>query len=179
MKQTSNDGSGRITPDRLVLSWRARDGACPRPQPWRRTACTFGPKKAVRWEVTRQKRGRHFHCLQKNSSQRRESSRGGELCSSISLCPSGYETSMWWVCVRNTFSALNWAFNRPKMELKYIAILFSSWKMPLTHSVHAKASCLSSESAHRMTQESQTCMDIFVNELCRRLHLSAHFCLFL
>lgn len=43
--------------------------------------------------------------------------------------------------------------------------------MPLTHSVQVKVSCLSSASAHRMTQESQTCTDIFVNELSRRSHL--------
>ena len=35
-----------------------------------------------------------------------------------------------YACAQTIFSAQNWAFKRLKMELKYIAFLFSSWKMP-------------------------------------------------
>lgn len=97
---------GRINPDRLVLSWRARDGACPRPQPWRRTACKFGPKKAVRWAVTRKIRrvagGGEFFSLLWSSFElhRRALSLVGKNYTLASFCPSGCQTSVWWMCVR-------------------------------------------------------------------------------
>lgn len=82
----STIGSGRINPDRLVLSWRARDGAHPRPQPWRCTARPFGPKKAVRWELTGKIRRLGGCWLSSKELHRRVLSRGrGEFHSGILL----------------------------------------------------------------------------------------------